>query len=77
MVAMGCIQARRCHIGTCPTGIATERLWRRGAISPETQGAQLAQYYQVVMSGFMQLLRASGRSIDNLDSSCLIEPQSN
>ena len=27
MLAIGCIQAQRCHTGSCPTGIATQNKW--------------------------------------------------
>jgi glutamate synthase domain-containing protein 2 len=27
MLAIGCIQAQRCHTGHCPTGIATHNRW--------------------------------------------------
>ena len=27
MMAIGCIQAQRCHTGRCPTGVATQNKW--------------------------------------------------
>src|SRR3712207_9307827 len=29
MLAIGCIQAQKCHTDTCPTGIATQNAWLR------------------------------------------------
>lgn len=73
MIAMGCVQARRCHTGSCPSGIATQHWWRRGAINPETQGEQLARYYRTIVDGYRHLLRASGRrNAGQLDLSCLV-----
>jgi glutamate synthase domain-containing protein 2 len=38
MMSVGCIQAQRCHTGTCPTGVTTQDpLLRRGLV-PEIQG---------------------------------------
>ena len=35
MLAVGCIQAQRCHTGHCPTGVATQSAWlMRGARCP-------------------------------------------
>ncbi len=74
MVAMGCLQARRCHTGNCPSGIATQERWRRSAVTPSTQGEQLARYYRTVMESYRQLLRASGRSgRSELDVDCLVD----
>ncbi|MEU0518438.1 FMN-binding glutamate synthase family protein [Streptosporangium sp. NPDC006007] len=73
MIAMGCVQARRCHVGDCPSGIATQSRWRQAAVSPDVQGRQLARYYRTVIDGYIQLLRASGRrSGRELGGDCLI-----
>lgn len=60
MVAIGCVQARKCHTGSCPSGLATNAPWRRTAIHPETQGAQLARYYRAVIEECEALMNASG-----------------
>jgi glutamate synthase domain-containing protein 2 len=31
MLSIGCIQARKCHTGHCPAGIATQSKWLRSA----------------------------------------------
>lgn len=60
MVAMGCVQARRCNLGNCPSGIATQTRWRRTVISPQVQGRQLAAYHASILRGLFDLVRATG-----------------
>lgn len=60
MIAMGCIQARKCHLGNCPSGIASHTPWRRTAINPKTQGSQLARFYSTVIDDFVNLLGVTG-----------------
>ncbi|MFF6997299.1 FMN-binding glutamate synthase family protein [Streptomyces sp. NPDC008313] len=75
LIAMGCVQARLCHTGTCPSGIAAQSLWSRSAVHPPTQGRQLAAYHRTVTDGLAQLMRACGRrTVSELDASCLIRP---
>ena len=38
MMAIGCIQAQRCHTGRCPTGVATQNPWLVRGLDPEHQG---------------------------------------
>jgi glutamate synthase domain-containing protein 2 len=73
LVAMGCVQARLCHTGTCPAGLAAQDPWRRNAISPRFQSRQLANYHRTVVDGFLQLMRASGMSsVADLGPHCLV-----
>ncbi|HPF79266.1 MAG TPA: FMN-binding glutamate synthase family protein, partial [Alphaproteobacteria bacterium] len=37
MMSVGCIQSQRCHLGTCPTGVATQDMWRQRGLIPEVQ----------------------------------------
>lgn len=77
LVAMGCVQARLCHTGKCPVGIATNGTWRRGAISPDVQGTQLANYYRLVMNECEALLKSAGLADQsNLTSEFLVMPPS-
>lgn len=76
MIAIGCRQAMRCHVGNCPSGIATQNWWRHRAVSPSVQGAQLAGYYETVKDGYLDLLRASGRlNATELDETALVAPE--
>lgn len=60
MVAIGCVQARECHLGTCPAGITTQDWWRRNAINPDAQGKQLVRYYNTVKDDLQELMMAAG-----------------
>ncbi len=37
MLAIGCIQAQRCHSGSCPTGVATQSRWLSAGLDPESK----------------------------------------
>ena len=38
MLAVGCIQAQKCHTGECPTGVATQNPWLARGLDPVPQG---------------------------------------
>ena len=44
MLAIGCIQAQRCHTGHCPTGVATQNKWLMRGLDPTLKSARLANY---------------------------------
>jgi glutamate synthase domain-containing protein 2 len=44
MMAIGCIQAQRCHTGHCPTGVATQNKWLVRGLDPTQKSARLANY---------------------------------
>ena len=44
MLAVGCIQALRCHTGHCPTGVATQSRWLMRGLDPELKSARAANY---------------------------------
>ena len=44
MLAIGCIQAQRCHTGHCPTGVATQNAWLPRGLDPTLKSARLANY---------------------------------
>jgi glutamate synthase domain-containing protein 2 len=44
MLALGCIQAQRCHTGRCPTGIATNSAWRQRGLVPEVKADRVGHY---------------------------------
>jgi glutamate synthase domain-containing protein 2 len=44
MLAIGCIQAQRCHTGGCPTGVATQNRWLVRGLDPTDKAARLANY---------------------------------
>ncbi len=44
MMAVGCIQAQRCHTGHCPTGVATHNRWLMRGLDPTLKADRLANY---------------------------------
>lgn len=44
MIAIGCIQAQRCHTGRCPTGIATSSKWLNRGLDPEIKSVRASKY---------------------------------
>ena len=60
MLAIGCIQAQRCHNGHCPTGVATQNKWLVRGLDPRDKGARLANYLTTLRKETMWLTRAAG-----------------
>ena len=62
MLAVGCIQAMRCHTGHCPTGVATQSRWLMRGLDPELKSARAANYIVALRSELLRLGRACGTS---------------
>jgi glutamate synthase (ferredoxin) len=60
MMAIGCIQAQRCHTGHCPTGVATQNRWLMRGLDPTFKAARLANYVMTLRKELLQLSRACG-----------------
>jgi len=60
MMAIGCIQAQRCHTGHCPTGVATQSRWLMHGLDPVNKSARLANYVVTLRKELLQLARACG-----------------
>lgn len=60
MIATGCIQAKKCHTGFCPTGIATNNKWLQAGLHPEVAGQQLAKFIQQFRNEISALANAAG-----------------
>ena len=60
MLAIGCIQAQRCHTGQCPTGVATHNRWLMRGLDPELKSARAANYIVGLRSELLSLGRAVG-----------------
>jgi glutamate synthase domain-containing protein 2 len=60
MMAIGCIQAQRCHTGHCPTGVATQNRWLVRGLDPELKAARLANYVITLRRELLALSRACG-----------------
>ncbi|MCH2580173.1 MAG: FMN-binding glutamate synthase family protein [Planctomycetes bacterium] len=60
MLAVGCIQAQRCHTGHCPTGVATQSKWLMRGLDPTAKAHRLANYVVALRKEMLQLSRACG-----------------
>ncbi len=60
MLAIGCIQAQRCHTGFCPTGVATQNRWLMRGLDPSQKGPRLANYVLTLRKELLNLSYACG-----------------
>jgi glutamate synthase (ferredoxin) len=60
MLAIGCIQAQRCHTNHCPTGVATQSKWLMRGLDPTSKAARLANYVVALRKEILRLCRACG-----------------
>ena len=60
MLAIGCIQAQRCHTGHCPTGVATQSRWLMRGLDPTLKSARLANYVVNLRHELLRLCCACG-----------------
>jgi glutamate synthase (ferredoxin) len=60
MLAIGCIQAQRCHTGHCPTGVATQNRWLMRGLDPTLKSARLANYLATLRKDLLHLAHATG-----------------
>jgi len=60
MMAIGCIQAQRCHTDHCPTGVATQNRWLVRGLDPTDKSARLANYVISLRKELMRLSHACG-----------------
>jgi len=60
MLALGCIQAQRCHTGRCPTGVATQSRWLMHGLDPELKSTRVANYLITLRAEILALSRSCG-----------------
>lgn len=60
MIALGCIQSRRCNTNDCPVGIATQDPARTQAVDVKTKAKRVAEYHRATICAFMELLAGAG-----------------
>jgi glutamate synthase domain-containing protein 2 len=61
MMAVGCIQAQRCHTDHCPTGVATQNRWLMRGLDPTLKSARLANYVTTLRKELLALAHACGQ----------------
>ena len=60
MLAIGCIQAQKCHTGRCPAGVATHNWWLERGLVPAVQGDRFAGYIESFRGELMGVTYAAG-----------------
>lgn len=61
MLAIGCIQAQKCHSGHCPTGVATQNPWLVRGLDPTHKAARFANYVATFRKELLWLAHACGQ----------------
>lgn len=60
MLAIGCIQAQKCHTDTCPTGVATQNRWLTRGLDPTLKSVRAANYIRTLRRDLMKVAEACG-----------------
>lgn len=60
LLALGCIQAQKCHTGSCPTGITTHKAWLQRGLQPGAAGTRLANYIDAFRAELDAMTHAAG-----------------
>ncbi|MCG7421288.1 FMN-binding glutamate synthase family protein [Micrococcus sp. ACRRV] len=60
MLAIGCIQAQKCHLDTCPAGVATQNPWLAAGLDPQEKSQRLVGYVQTLRRDLIKVSEAAG-----------------
>ncbi|MCV7366099.1 FMN-binding glutamate synthase family protein [Mycolicibacterium duvalii] len=60
MLAIGCIQAQKCHTDRCPTGVATQNHWLARGLDPQQKSHRLANYVLTLRRDLLKVSEAAG-----------------
>jgi glutamate synthase domain-containing protein 2 len=60
VLAIGCIQAQKCHTDTCPTGVATQNAWLARGLDPELKSVRAANYVRTLRRDLVKVAEACG-----------------
>ena len=60
MLAIGCIQAQKCHTDRCPTGVATQDAWLQRGLDPELKSVRAANYLVSLRRDLLKVSEAVG-----------------
>src|SRR4051795_2373096 len=60
MLAIGCIQAQKCHTDTCPTGVATQNPWLARGLDPQLKSVRAANYVRTLRRDLLKVAEACG-----------------
>jgi glutamate synthase domain-containing protein 2 len=60
MLAIGCIQAQKCHTDSCPTGVATQNPWLTRGLDPHLKSVRAANYIKTLRRDLLKVAEACG-----------------
>ncbi|TCJ30313.1 FMN-binding glutamate synthase family protein [Nocardioides jejuensis] len=60
MLALGCIQAQKCHTDHCPTGVATQNPWLTRGLDPTDKSVRVANYLKTMRRDLLKVSEACG-----------------
>jgi glutamate synthase domain-containing protein 2 len=60
MLAIGCIQAQKCHTDACPTGVATQNRWLSRGLDPTLKSVRAANYVKTLRRDLLKVAEACG-----------------
>ena len=60
MLAIGCIQAQKCHTDFCPAGVATQNTWLQAGLDVDDKAARFARYVKSFRKELLSLAHATG-----------------
>ena len=73
MMAVGCIQAQRCHSGRCPTGVATQSKRLSRGLDPASKAMRVANYVSGLRQELRMLAEAMGEEHPSLVHPAAVE----
>ena len=66
MLAIGCIQAKKCHTDHCPTGVATQSARLARGLDPTLKSVRCANYVKTLRRDLLKVAQAAGHDHPSL-----------
>jgi glutamate synthase domain-containing protein 2 len=60
MLAIGCVQAQKCHTDHCPTGVTTQNPWLTRGLDPTSKSERCANYIRTLRRDLLKVAEATG-----------------
>ncbi|HET7360572.1 MAG TPA: glutamate synthase-related protein, partial [Salinimicrobium sp.] len=60
MLSVGCIQAQKCHLNTCPTGVATQSKWLQAGLNVTDKAERVNYYFTKFKKELLEITYACG-----------------
>ena len=60
MLAVGCVQAQKCHTGECPTGVATQNRWLARGLDPNDKAERVTNYVKTLRRDLLKVSETCG-----------------